>query len=97
MQAHVHASAPERNAFHLQPKTLVHRGVPAQLDLPAGAENPVPGQGHGGPQGARHQPGAARIARRFRDRSVGGNVPARHFLNRGNDTITHLDFLSDAI
>jgi hypothetical protein len=92
MQFHIDAPPAERHAFHFKPQALIQRRVSAQLDLATRAENPVPGQTARSTQGPRYQPRSARMSGCFCDRSIRGNVSAGHFLDRSDDTITHLDF-----
>src|SRR5262249_2401111 len=76
---HIHPPPAEVHAFGLQTKPLLDLRIPAQFDLAAGAENPVPGQAERTPQHPCHLPCPSRQSRGARHGAISRNFSPRDF------------------
>jgi len=86
---HVHAPSLEGNAFGLQAEPLLEPGFPTQLDMPAGAQNPVPGKAVGAVKNSHHLAHRPRIARGPSNGSVRRNAAARDSTDGDPDLVFH--------
>jgi len=92
VKTHVHSAAPKRDAFHLQAKPLIHGMMAAQLDVPAGADNALPGKIDSRVKRPHHLARCAGIARGLGDRAISRHVATRHSADGGNDLFSHSCF-----
>ena len=88
MRLHIHAPPAKANALGFQPKPLLHRRIPAELDLSTSAQHALPRQAEALPQNRRHLPRRAGKSRGPRDCSIGRDLALRNRPNRLLDSQT---------
>jgi hypothetical protein len=84
---HVDAPTPESNAFTFEAKALFNGVISAQLDLPARAQDAMPGQTNGSVQSPGHQSCAAAQTSGARNGAIGGDFAMRDGANEGQDLL----------
>jgi hypothetical protein len=84
---HIDPTPAKANSFRLQAKSLFHRGMASEFDLPACPQYAMPGQAQSRRhvQSMRHLSGMSRVSCGACHSSVGRDFTLRYLANGGND------------
>ena len=85
MPGHIDSFATKENALSLQPHALLEGGGAAQLNLPSGPDDPVPGNSDCAAKSRRNLTSPPAQAGRPRNRSVSRHHSSRNPVNRRQD------------